>query len=162
MDHLLNDKKAETILESLKNASLHLLSLIDFRLIKEESSKTIFGKNFVNRKVLLESMEHLIPHHQVGVKVFNRTVQNFITSAKDHQKDRNNLEESINELYYNDREHLIMKVAPLRAMMNVENKDLIEKIPENTKKEDKRQRCLYKLFENSIIRVSNLIRFLNK
>ena len=55
-----NDKKAETILRALKNAPLRIIFLIDFRLITEESSKTIFLKNFVNQKVLREFMEYLI------------------------------------------------------------------------------------------------------
>ena len=71
-----------------------------------------------------------------------------MTSTKDHQKDRYNLEESINDflIYYNDREHSTTKVAPFRAMMNIENKDLIHKIRENTNREDKRRRWLQKHF----------------
>ena len=49
--------------------------------------------------------EHYNPQHQGAVEAFNRTVQNFLTSAKDRQKNRYNLEESINDflIYYNDR-----------------------------------------------------------
>ena len=79
-------------------------------------------------------MEHLITNYQGVVEIFNRIVQNFLTSAKDHQKERYNLEESINDfqLYYNDRKHLTTKVAPFRAMMDVGNKDFIHNILENT------------------------------
>ena len=56
----LNDKKAETILRAFKNASPRIIFLINFRLITEVSSKTIFLKNFMNQKVLLEFMKSLI------------------------------------------------------------------------------------------------------
>ena len=67
---------------------------------------------------------------QRAVEVFNRTVQNHFILSKDHKKKKYNLEESINDflIYYNDREHSTSKVVPFRAMMNVENKDLIYKI----------------------------------
>ena len=77
----------------------------------------------INRKVLLESMEYHITNYQGLVEIFNRIVQIFLTSAKDHQKERYNLDDSINDfqIYYNDRKHLITKVARFRAIMNVEN-----------------------------------------
>ena len=62
------------------------------------------------------------------MEAFNRTFQNFLTLEKDRQKDKYNLEESI---YNNDREHSIINVTPFIAMMNVDNKDLINKIREN-------------------------------
>ena len=74
----------------------HIVFLIDFRLIKEESSKTIFLKIFVNGKVLLESIVLYNSNYQGAAEWFNGIVQNFLTSAKDHQKYWCNLEESIN------------------------------------------------------------------
>ena len=88
-----------------------------------------------------------------------------MTSAKDHQKDRYNLEESINDylIYYNDREHSTTKVDPFRAMMNIENKDLIHKIRENTIKRRQKAKMVTETFlKNSIIRVSNFIRFIDE
>ena len=35
-------------------------------------------------------------------------------------------------IYYNDREHSTTKVAPFSSIINIENKDLIHKIRENT------------------------------
>ena len=88
-----------------------------------------------------------------------------MTSAKDHQKDRYNLEESINDflIYYNDREHSTTKVAPFRVMMNIENKDLIHKIRENTIKRSQKAKMVTETFlKNSIVRVSNFIRFIDE
>ena len=52
--------------------------------------------------------------------------------------DRYNLEESINKflIYYNDRKNSTTKVVPFRAIMNVENKDLIYKFKEKTIKKN--------------------------
>ena len=56
----LNHNKAETILRAFKKCVTTQIFLIDFRMITEESSKTIFLKSFVNQKKLLESMENII------------------------------------------------------------------------------------------------------
>ena len=88
-----------------------------------------------------------------------------MTSAKDHQKDRYNLEESINDflIYYNDREHSATKVAPFRAMMNIDNKDLIHKIRENTIKRRQKAKMVTETFlKNNIVRVPNLIKFIDE
>ena len=81
--------------------------MIDFRLITEESSQTIFLKNCQSKGIVWIHGVPYNPQHQGAVEALNRTVQNFLTSAKDHKKDRYNLEESINDflIYYNDREH---------------------------------------------------------
>ena len=91
---------------------------------------------------------HYNSHHQEAAETFNRTVQNFMTSSKDHQKDRYNLEESINDflIYYNDREDLTLKVTPFRVIMNVKNKDLIHKILENTRKWSQKAKMLTETF----------------
>ena len=114
--------------------SSHLILLIDFRHNNGREFKHNILKIFVNRKVLLEFMEYLITNNQGVVEIFNRIVQNFLTSTKDHQKERYNFEEFINNflIYYSDRKHLTTKVTPFKAMMNVGNKDFIHKILENT------------------------------
>ena len=96
----------------------------------------------MDRKVFLESMECLLPQRQGVVEMLNRAAQNFFTSATDYQKGRYNLETSINDflIYYNDRELSTTKVVPFRAMMNVENKDLVHTIRKNTIKRMQR-RC---------------------
>ena len=79
--------------------------------------------------------------------------------------ERYNLEESINDflIYYNDREHSTTKVAPFRVMMNIENKDLTHKIRENTIKKRQKVKMVTETFlKNSIVRVSNFIRFIDK
>ena len=70
------------------------------------------------------------PQHQGTVKAFNWTVQDFLTMAKDHQREKYNIEECLSDflIYYNDREHSKTKVAPHVAMMNVGNKELLKKL----------------------------------
>ena len=79
----------------------------------------------MNLKELLESME-----------------------LKDHKNERYNLEETYNNflIYKNDREHSKMEVASFRAIMNVENNNLIYKIKENTIKRRQKAKILQKLF----------------
>ena len=65
-------------------------------------------------------------HHQGGVEVFNRTVQDFMTTAKDHQREKYTIFECISDflIYYNDRIHSTTKVSPYVTMMNVGDKEL--------------------------------------
>ena len=59
-------------------------------------------------------------------------------------------------------EHSTTKVAPFRVMMNIENKDLIHKIRENTKTRRQKAKMVTETFlKNSIVRVSNFIRFID-
>ena len=64
------------------------------------------------------------PHHQGAVEAYNRTVQDFLTLARDHQGDSYNFEYSISYflLYYNNRKHSTTKAAPYKAMMNIGDK----------------------------------------
>ena len=131
----LNDKKAETILRAFKKCvTTH--NIPDW--LQTDNGRE-FKNNILEKICESKGIARIYgvpynPQHQGAVEAFNRTVQNFLTSAKDHQKDRYNLEESINDflIYYNDREHSTIKVAHFKAMMNIENKDLIHKIKENT------------------------------
>ena len=47
------------------------------------------------------------PQHQEVVEVFNRAIQDFLTMAKDHQREKYNIEECLSDflIYYNDRVH---------------------------------------------------------
>ena len=55
-----------------------------------------------------------------------------------------------------------MKMTHFRAMMNVENNDLIYKIQENTIKRSQKAKILQKLLKNSIERVFNFIVFIDE
>ena len=104
--------------------SSHLIFLIYLILITEESSKTMFWKNLwesIGIAWRYEVPYH--PQHQVIVNVFNRTSKFLQPQQKTFKK----FEESYNDfvIYYNDREHSTTKVTTFRAIMNVENKDLI-------------------------------------
>ena len=63
-------------------------------------------------------------------EAFNRTVQDFLTLARDHQGDSYSLEDSISDflLYYNNRKHSTTKVAHYKAMMNIGDKALMNEI----------------------------------
>ena len=67
------------------------------------------------------------PQHQGAVEAFNRTFQDFLTMAKDHQREKYNIEECLCDflIYYNVRVHSTTKVAPYVAMMNVGDKELL-------------------------------------
>ena len=67
------------------------------------------------------------PQHQGTVEAFNRTVQDFLTLARDHQGDSYNLDDSISDflLYYNNRKHSTTKVTPYKAMMIIGGKALM-------------------------------------
>ena len=69
------------------------------------------------------------PQHQGAIEAFYRTVQDFLTLAKDQQMDSYNLEDSIIDflLYYNGWRHSTTKVAPYQAMMNWWDKKLMKK-----------------------------------
>ena len=92
-------------------------------------------------------------------------MQNFLTSAKDHQQNEYNLEDSISDflIYYNDRPHSTTKVAPFKAMMNVENQELMAKIRNNTLQRRKDAKMFSEHYPNDcIIRVSNFIRLVGE
>ena len=74
------------------------------------------------------------PQHQGAVEAFNRTVQDFLTLARNHQGDSYSLEDSISDfsLYYNNRKHSTTKVAPYKAMMNIRDKASMNEIKCNT------------------------------
>ena len=68
------------------------------------------------------------------IEAFNRTVQDFLTLARDHQGDSYILENLISDLllYYNNRKHSTTKVAPYKTMMNIGDKALMNEIKCNT------------------------------
>ena len=127
----LKDKKAENILIAFKkrffthNVPLSLQTdngtefknsvLTEF--CKQKKIKQIFGTPYN-------------PQHQGAVEVFNRTVKDFLTVAKDHQRDKYNIEECLSDfhIYFNDRLHSTTKVAPYVAMVNVGDKELLKKL----------------------------------
>ena len=68
--------------------------------------------------------------HKNAVESFSRTVQNFLTLVKDHQKDDYSLDDSIYNfvLYYNDRFHSATEVAPYKTMMNASDMEIMREI----------------------------------
>ena len=92
-------------------------------------------------------------------------MQNFLTSVKDHQQNEYNLEDNISDflIYYNDRPHSTTKVAPFKAMMNVENQERMTKIKNNTLQRRKDAKMFSDYYPNDcIIRVSNFIRLVDE
>ena len=68
--------------------SHHIIFLIDFRLITEDSSKTYSWEFCDSKGVAIESMNYLITQHQGAVEIFNKLVkislsQQKITKEKD-------------------------------------------------------------------------------
>ena len=73
---------------------------------------------------------HYNPQHQGAVKVSNEFFEIYLPQLKTTKRKKYNLKESYNDflIYYNNNKHSTTKVAPFRAIMNVENRDLIYKI----------------------------------
>ena len=161
----LKDKKAENILIAFKKwvtthnvpLSLQTDNGTEFKnsvlkeFCKQKKIKQIFGTPYN-------------PQHQGAVEAFNRTVQDFLTMAKDHQREKYNIEECLSDflIYYNDRVHSTTKVAPYVAMMNVGDKELLKKIRENTINRRKSAKILTEDYpEKSSVRISNFIRIVD-
>ena len=85
------------------------------------------GKKFVNQKVENYLSKNNIkfihgrPYHlqsQGSVEAFNKYIQNGLISAKDHNKDKFNLEEVLPNffIYYNSKEHSTTKINPFELI----------------------------------------------
>ena len=74
------------------------------------------------------------PQHQGAVEAFNRTIQDFLISAKDHQGKNFCLVDSINDflIYYNDRRYSTTQMRPFKLMTNMNDEKLLKKAKENT------------------------------
>ena len=64
-------------------------------------------------------------------------------------------------IYYNDRPHLTAKLAPYKAMMNIEDKELV-KNRDNTVKRRQNAKLLSENYpEEGVVKVSNFIRLVD-
>ena len=86
-------------------------------------------------------------------ETLNRTVQDFLTLARDHQGNSYNLEGSISDflLYCNNRKHSTTKVAPNKAMMNIGDKALMHEIKCNTIQRRSKAKCHLRLFKKTVM-----------
>ena len=124
----LNDKKAEANLKAKKKVSSRMIFLNDIRPINEENPKTIFWKIFVNLKELQESMNYFIT---LSTKYQRRyPIELFLYLNKRPQKEKYNLKNLIMIFWYTItiESTQLRRWLYFRAMMNYENKDLINKI----------------------------------
>ena len=73
--------------------------------------KTIYQKT--TKKFIHGRPYH--PQSQGSVEAFNKYIQNALISAKDHNKDKFNLEEVLQDflIYYNSKEHSTIKLSRL-------------------------------------------------
>ena len=127
---------------------------------------TEFKNSIMNQFWFERHIQHILgtpynPQHQGAVEAFNRTVQDFLTLAKEHQKDYYSLDDSICDfvLYYNDKLNSTTKVAPFKAMMNASGMNLWKKIRKNILKRRLKRRLKAKIVSEtysngSYIRVS--------
>ena len=124
----------------------------------------------MNQFWLERNIQHIFgtpynPQHQGAIEAFNRTVQDFLTLAKVHQKYDYSLDNSICDflLYYNERLHSTTKVSPFKVMMNASDKELMENIRKNTIKRRLKAKTVSETYPNgSYIRVSNYIKIIDK
>ena len=73
------------------------------------------------------------PKSQGSVEANNRTIQDFLVSAKDAMGKKFDLKDAINEflVYYNGRVHSTTGYAPREVVENSNNSDFIRKVKEN-------------------------------
>ena len=101
------------------------------------------------------------PQHQGAVEAFNRTIQDFLISAKDHQGKKFCLVDSINDflIYYNDRRYNTTQMRQFKLMTNMNDEKLLKKV--NAIETWAKSKLKTKVFEvNQKVRVSNCIRIL--
>ena len=69
------------------------------------------------------------PQHQGSVEAFNKTIQDFFISDKDHQWENFCFVDSINDLliYYNDRRQSTTQMRPFKLMINMNDKKFAQK-----------------------------------
>ena len=127
----LKDKTAKNVLGAFKKC----ITTHNVLATLQTDNGTEFKNSITNQFWLERNIQHIFgtpynPQHQGAVKAFNRTVQDFLTLAKDYQKNYYSLDDSICDflLYYNERLHSTTKVSPFKAMMNASDKELMEKI----------------------------------
>ena len=58
------------------------------------------------------------PKYQEAVESLNKTIQKYLEMAKYHKKDKNDLEDCVNDflIYYNNRKHSTTGIAPYVIM----------------------------------------------
>ena len=142
----LKDKASLTVLRAFKK----WITTHNTQMILQTDNGAEFKNKIISQFCSERNVQQIygVPHnpqHQGAVEAFNRTVQDFLTLAKDEQMDSHNLEDSIADflLYYNDRKHSTRKVAPYKAMMNWWDKELMEKIKTNTIKRRTNEKVLW-------------------
>ena len=85
--------------------------------------------SFVSKKNKANFCDVINPQHQEAVEALNRIVQDFLTMAENHQREKYRIEECLSDflIYYNDRVHSTIKVSLYVSLMNVGNKELLKK-----------------------------------
>ena len=81
---------------------------------------------------------HGRPYHlqsQGSVEALYKYIQNSLISAKDHQKDEIDLNETVNDFlqYYNSKKHSTTRHTPLDIISAANNENLIQEAIENWK-----------------------------
>ena len=159
---LVKNKSADLVLLTIK----HFFTFYGFPEILQSDNR----KEFVNQKVENYLSKNNIkfihgrPYHpqsQGSVEAFNKYNQNALISAKDHNKDKFNLEEVLQDflIYYNSKEHSTTKFKPFELIWSANNENLIQKAIKNREKSRKKGKEYVEVFEqNEVVRISNFIK----
>ena len=88
----------------------------------------------VNVRQIFGSPYH--PQSQGSVEAFNRTIHDFLISAKDALGKKFNLKDAVNEFlaYYNEREHSTTGYAPREIVERSKESEFIQNVKQNTAK----------------------------
>ena len=107
----------------------------------QSDNGTEFKNKLLGDYLQKKKIDHIFgsPYHpqsQGSVEVFNRIIQNFLTSAKDALKKNFNLKEYVIEFlhYYNERTHSTTKYKPRERVERAQDHDFIKQVKDNTLK----------------------------
>ena len=105
----------------------------------------------------------LLLHTPEYSRIAYRTVEDFLTLSKDHQKEWYSLDYSIYNfvLYYNDRFQSTTKVAPCKVVINVSDWNFW-KIKNIIKRKIKTKKVYVVYPDDCNVRISNWIKIIDK
>ena len=85
-------------------------------------------KLFIKNNIKFIHGRPYYPQSQGSVDAFNKYIQNVLISAKDHNKDKFNLEEVLQDflIYYNSKEHSTTKNKLFELIWSANNENLIQ------------------------------------
>ena len=114
-----------------------MFTIMGFKILQSDNGGE-FKNSILDQYLSKINVRHIFgsPYHlqlQGSVEAYNRTIQDFLVSAKDAMGKKFDLKDAINEflVYYNGRVHSTTGYAPREVVENSNNYDFIRKVKEN-------------------------------